>query len=109
MVKLKEIKEWDEDKIYQFMCEYLPELCPRNNQTGKDLQMGIKAIQRGKSIIKALSEMAEREVTIDREKLAEIVRKELDKGCMEWTYYGIADAIISALTELLIVKEGNKI
>ena len=47
--------QWDEDEIYQFMIDYFPEICPRNNLTGKNLQMGIKAIQRGKKIIAAIN------------------------------------------------------
>lgn len=41
----------DDDEVYQFMIDHFPELCPRNNETGKDLQMGIKAIRRGKKAI----------------------------------------------------------
>ncbi len=51
---LKPLSEEDERDVYQFMIDYLPELCPRNNETGAELQMGIKAIQRGKKIIKAV-------------------------------------------------------
>lgn len=121
-VKLSDVEglmvgQWDEDKIYLFMSEYIPELCPRDNLTGKSLQMGIKAIQRGKKIIEAITQQGKVSIGLNRERLAReiyfiriggnINPKRWDKigGDYKKQYYELADAIISAEATLLEVKE----
>lgn len=102
---------WDEDRIYQFMVDYLPELCPRNNETGKDLQMGIQAIRRGKEIIKALDAQGQVRLTLDRDKLIDFLSKQTGWKRMHVLPEGaemLADALIANLKGLItVVKEGK--
>ena len=99
----EKMEELDETEIYNLMIEHFPELCPRSNETGMELQQGIKAIRKGKNFIKAISALTSCDREIDKEALAKTINSTykigmVNKWNLDWDWsVDIADHIISTM------------
>ena len=102
----EKMEELDETEIYNLMIEHFPELCPRSNETGMELQQGIKAIRKGKNFIKAISALTSCDREIDKEALAKALFEgefkkikwvQLEADGLKEIFYDRADLVISTM------------